>query len=86
MQGMSPQEAQAFHEKVAATAIANQAVLRCMLLGMPVNVDNVILCVSDFVDPTDYRFGGLIEQVQRAIDVTVNMKPYARNRPWQGSA
>jgi len=86
MQGMSEQEAQDFHERVAATAIANQAVLRCIIMGMPITVDNVILCVSDFVDPADYRFGGLIEQVQRAIDVTVNMTPYARDRPWQGSA
>jgi len=86
MQGMSEKEAQAFQEKVAATAIANQAILRCMILGMPVTIDNVILCVSDFVDPTDYRFGGLIEQVQQAIDVTVNMTPYAKGRSWQGTA
>lgn len=86
MKGMSDNEAHDFHEKVAATAIANQAVLRCMILGMPVTIDNVILCVSDFVDPTDYRFGGLIEQVQRAIEVTVNMVTYANAQRWRDNA
>ncbi len=86
MRGLTEQEAQDLQEKVAATTIANQAVLRCMILGMPVTVDNVILCVSDFVDPADCRFGSLIEHVQHAIDVTVNMAPYSKPRACRGDA
>lgn len=73
MQGMSEKEAQDFQEKVAAATIANQAVLRCLILGMPATIDNVILCVSDFVDPADPRFESLIEQVQQAIEITVGV-------------
>lgn len=86
MRGLTEQEALDFQERVAATAIANQAVLRCMILGMPVTVDNVILCVSDFVDPADCRFGSLIDHVQHAIDVTVNMAPYSRPRTCRNDA
>jgi hypothetical protein len=68
---MSEAEQQRFHEKVAATAIANQAVLRCILMGMPVTIDNVIRCVSDFLDPNEPSFDGLIEQIEKAIEVTV---------------
>lgn len=69
--GMSDEEAQAFLEKISGTAIANQAVLRCIVLGLPVNVDNVILCVGDFVDPSNKNFAGLILEIEKAIVNTV---------------
>lgn len=70
--GMSDEQAQAFLEKISATAIANQAVLKCIVLGLPLNIDNVILCVGDFVDPTNANFAGLIEEVEKAIIHTVH--------------
>jgi hypothetical protein len=69
--GMSDEKAQAFLEKISATAIANQAVLKCIVLGLPLDVDNVILCVGDFVDPDNPNFAGLIEEIEKAIVHTV---------------
>jgi hypothetical protein len=77
LRDMTREEEHAFQERVAATAIANQAILRCMILGMPLTVDNVTMCVSDFVDPEQQKFRNLIEQIEQAIDVTVNMSPYS---------
>lgn len=65
--GMTDEQAQAFLEKISATTIANQAVLKCMILGLPIDVDNVILCVGDFIDPSNPAFAGLIEEIDRAI-------------------
>jgi hypothetical protein len=76
MPDMANDEDRLFHERVAATAIANQAVLRCIILGMPITVDNVIMCVSDFIDPGQGKYRRLIEQIEKAIDVTVNMSLY----------
>jgi hypothetical protein len=71
MMGMSDEQAQAFLEKISATAIANQAVLRCIVLGLPIEVDNVVLCVGDFIDPSNANFAGLIDEIEKAIVHTV---------------
>lgn len=69
--GMNDEQAQAFLEKISATAISNQAVLKCIVLGLPLDVDNVILCVGDFVDPRDANFAGLMDEIEKAIVQTV---------------
>ena len=69
--GMTDDQAQAFLEKISATAIANQAVLKCIVLGLPLDVDNVILCVGDFIDPANSNFAGLIDEIEKAIVHTV---------------
>ena len=71
--GMDDLEATRFIERISATAIVNQAVLRCMITGLPLNADNVILCVGDFIDPSNEQFGDIIEQILLAIDVTIGV-------------
>jgi hypothetical protein len=39
-----------FLERISATAIVNQAVMKCGLAGMTVTHDNVIAFIGDFAD------------------------------------
>lgn len=71
--GMTETELQAFIERISATAIANQAVLKCHLRGIPVTTDNVILFVGDFIDPTKPEFEGLINAIETAIEQIVEL-------------
>jgi len=71
----SSDELRTLNEKIAATAIVNNAVIRCQLAGLPVSVDNVILCVADFFDPTDPKFSGLIRQIERMLETTLGIIP-----------
>jgi len=71
--GMSETELQAFIERISATAIANQAVLKCHLRGVPITVDNVILFVGDFIDPAKPEFETLISQIEIAIEQIVDI-------------
>lgn len=73
--GMNETQLQAFMERISATAIANQAVLKCYLRGIPLTTDNVILFVGDFIDPTQPEFTGLIGKIEMAIEDVVE-------RPW----
>ncbi|MGN7295387.1 hypothetical protein [Rhizobium sp. SAFR-030] len=57
-----------FVEKVAAAAIANQAILKCSLRGIPVSVDAVIPFVGDFLQPDNPRFHHLALLVQRTLE------------------
>ena len=79
IQGMDEDEATRFIERISATAIVNQAVLRCMLLGLPVDPDNVILCVGDFIDPTNAQFAGVIDQILHEIDTTLEIPSVKRS-------
>jgi hypothetical protein len=65
---MSEGEFQALIENVSATAIANQAVLKCFLRGVPVTTDNVLLFVGDFFDPADDVFSGVAEKILEALE------------------
>jgi len=67
MFGMNTTQLQAFVERISATAIANQAILKCKLLGVPMTVENVIFFVGDFFDPSDPEFAGMIDQIHAAI-------------------
>jgi len=68
IKGLSERDVQAFIERVSATAIANQAILKCHLRGVPVSTDNVLLFVGDFFDPTKKEFAGLIERIMEAVE------------------
>lgn len=72
MFGLSEVEFRNFIETISATAIANQAVLKCWTTGLPMTVDNVILFVGDFFDPADPRFDPLSLKILQAIVETVD--------------
>lgn len=57
-----------FLERISATAIVNQAVIKCSIAGVPVTQDNVIFFVGDFADPSKPEHARLIEQIERSID------------------
>jgi hypothetical protein len=65
--GMSARKAGELIEKIGGTAIANQAILKCIVAGVPLTVDNVIYFVSDVVDPDDERYAGMIANIETAI-------------------
>lgn len=73
MLGMNESELQGFVERIAATAIANQAVLKCHLRGVPVTIDNVILFVGDFIEPERPEFANLIGAIETAIEQIVEI-------------
>lgn len=57
-----------FSEKAAATAIANQAILKCIIRGVPLSVDTVIPFVGDFLPPTDDRFHRVAVLIKAALE------------------
>ena len=64
-------------ERVSATAIANQAILKCTVAGYPLTVDNVILFVGDFVDPTKPEVASLVELIGIAIEEVIDCRGIA---------
>lgn len=66
--GLEEPELEKFVERIAATAIVNQAVVKCLLHNIPVTPDNVILFVGDFADPTRPGFAGMIDAIMQAVD------------------
>jgi hypothetical protein len=68
---MNDAKARQFGDKIAATAIVNNAVVRCTHLGLPINHDNVILCIGDFFDPGDADFTGVIVEIEHMMDITI---------------
>jgi hypothetical protein len=72
--GLEEPELQDFADRIAATAIVNQAVLKCAIHGIPVTPDNVIFVIGDFVDPARLGFEGLMSAILRAID-EIGVKP-----------
>jgi hypothetical protein len=67
--------AKAFSDRVAATAIVNQAVLKCLLLQVPVTTDNVILLVGDFADPSRVENSDLINEILIAVEEMTGLIP-----------
>ena len=57
-----------FLVRISATAIVNQAVIKCSLAGVPVTQDNVIFFVGDFADPLEPEHAGLIAQIHQTIE------------------
>jgi hypothetical protein len=74
--GMTESELQEFIERISATAIANQAILKCYLHEVPLTTDNVLRFVDDFVDPNNKECAGLIARIEIAIDEVVE-------KPWR---
>lgn len=56
-----------FWKRIIATTIANNAVLKCLLNGVPLTEDTIIAFVGDFFDPEDPRFDPLSEDILKAI-------------------
>ena len=61
-------------ERVAATTIANRAVLKCLVVGLPLTSDNVIGLVDDFVDdPQAPAVQDLMIDILEAVDEFVEL-------------
>jgi hypothetical protein len=71
--GMTDLERNAFLERISATAIANQAFLKCSISGMPITADNVTLFVGDFIDPENPALQELVEKIGDAIDEVMDV-------------
>ena len=67
MHGMSKENTDKLLHRVSATAIANQAILKCSLAGVPLTVENVIYFVGDFIDPSEAGGDELAREIERAI-------------------
>lgn len=58
--------------RITATAIANQAILKCTLAGVPLTIDNAIYFVGDFFDPKDEGAEELALDIEKAIAEVVS--------------
>jgi hypothetical protein len=75
--GMTEEEGVRLFERIGATAIANQAILKCTVAGFPLTVDNVILFVGDFVDPARGSCANLVEMIGLAIEEVIDCRGLA---------
>ena len=71
---MTQEESITLFERIGATAIANQAILKCSVAGAPLTVDNVLMFVGDFVDPETPATFGLIERINSAIEEVIDCR------------
>jgi hypothetical protein len=71
--GMTELERNAFLERISATAIANQAFLKCSISGLPITAENVTLFVGDFLDPENPDLQELVEKIGDAIDEVMDV-------------
>ena len=62
--------------RVCATAIANQAILKCSLAGVPLSVDSVLPFVGDFYSPENESLNGVTAQIEDAIAAV--LQPYGQ--------
>jgi hypothetical protein len=63
-------------ERVAAVAIANQAILKCTIAGSPLTIDNVLTFVGEFADdPTHPAFQGVADRILAAIEEVLASGP-----------
>jgi hypothetical protein len=76
--GMTEAESIRLFERIGATAIANQAILKCTVAGYPLTVENAILFVGDFVDPTRPEVASLVEMIEVAIEEVVDCRNLVR--------
>lgn len=83
--GLTQAEGIRLFERIGATAIANQAILKCTIAGYPLTVDNAILFVGDFVDPTKPEVASLIELIGIAIEEVIDCRDMALNGGSSGS-
>lgn len=71
--GMTELERNAFLERISATAIANQAFLKCSISGLPITAENVTLFVGDFLDPENPDLQELVQKIGDAIDEVMDV-------------
>lgn len=64
-------EADHFERRIYATAIVNNAIIRCSIVGLPISEDNVIKCVGDFFDPSSEPLVGLIDEILSLLHETL---------------
>lgn len=81
---MTEEEGKRLFERIGATAIANQAILKCTVAGFPLTVDNVILFVGDFVDPTRGTCENLVEMIGLAIEEVIDCRGLAAHSTDKG--
>lgn len=70
--GTEETEQKAFAERIAATAIVNQAAIKCLINGLPINEQNVVRLIGDFVDPSRPDARGLIDAIMKEIDELIS--------------
>lgn len=63
--------------RISAATIANQAIIKCSLSGIPLTADNAILFVGDFFDPADEDFAELIPEIETALTSVIATMPVA---------
>lgn len=82
MLGMSQETAEKLLRRASATAIANQAILKCTLAGVPLTIENAIQFVGDFIDPEEAGAEELAIEIERAIDdvVTIALETRSNNK------
>jgi hypothetical protein len=74
---MTEDQRNEFLERVSATAIANQAILKCSISGFPLTADNAVAFVGDFLDPENPNLQALIEKINTAIDEVLDCQGQA---------
>ena len=74
LRGLTEDEGLRLFERIGATAIANQAILKCTIAGFPLTVDNTIMFVGDFVDPENAAAAQLIELIGTAIEEVIDCR------------
>lgn len=72
-------ESQAFLDRIAATAIVNQAAIKFMMLGLPANGENVTRLIGDIFDPLDPRHDRLLDKVLFAIHEVAGLSALGQN-------
>lgn len=72
-------ERQQFADRIAATAIVNQAVVKCLVRRVEVTPDNVILMIGDFIDPSRPEFAGVIDAIMKAVNEVTAVPPARHN-------
>lgn len=82
--GMTEEEGKRLFERIGATAIANQAILKCTVAGFPLTVDNVILFVGDFIDPARGTCENLVEMIGLAIEEVIDCRGLAAHSTDKG--
>ncbi len=82
--GMTEEEGKRLFERIGATAIANQAILKCSVAGFPLTVDNVILFVGDFIDPARGTCENLVEMIGLAIEEVIDCRGLAAHSTDKG--
>lgn len=68
-------------ERVCATVIANQAILRCAVARETMTVDNVLRYVGDFFDPENENFAEIAARIEEEIAVVVETPRVRRGGP-----